>query len=76
MLIINISSKRISIDLRWNNVGLIGGRAILSLCQSNSTLNDFQLIGNNIPEDIMQSIGMHIPFFFQMIMRFEIPTSR
>ncbi len=51
----------ILIDLRWNNVGLIGGRALLSLCESNSTLNDLQLVGNNIPDDIMQSIGM---FFF------------
>ena len=57
-----ISSECISLDLRWNNVGLIGGRAILSLCQSNSTLNDFQLVGNNIPEDIMQSIGLYISF--------------
>lgn len=57
-----IPSECISLDLRWNNVGLIGGRAILSLCQSNSTLNDFQLVGNNIPEDIMQSIGLYISF--------------
>ncbi|CAF3603559.1 unnamed protein product [Rotaria sp. Silwood1] len=26
-------------------------------CQSNSTLNELQLIGNNIPDDIMQSIA-------------------
>jgi len=45
-------------DLRWNNVGLIGGRALLVLCETNATIDDLQLIGNNIPEDIMQSIGI------------------
>ncbi|CAF1206875.1 unnamed protein product [Didymodactylos carnosus] len=44
-------------DLRWNNVGLIGGRALLAVCESNSTLTDIQLVGNNIPDDIMQSIA-------------------
>lgn len=38
-------------------MGLIGGRALLTLCESNSSLNDLQLVGNNVPDDIMQSIG-------------------
>ena len=29
----------------------------MTFCQTNSTLTDLQLIGNNIPDDIMQSIG-------------------
>lgn len=51
-----------SADLRWNNVGLIGGRALLVLCQSNGTLEELQLVGNNIPDDVMQSIGTFIAF--------------
>jgi hypothetical protein len=46
-----------SIDLRWNNIGLVGARALLALCQSNSTLNELHLTGNNAPDDIMANIS-------------------
>lgn len=50
----------LSLDLRWNNIGMIGGRALLASCQSNSTLNELQLVGNDIPDDILQTIGESI----------------
>lgn len=47
----------LKIDLRWNNVGAVGGRALLAACQSNSTLNELHLVGNNVPDDIMQTLS-------------------
>ena len=44
-------------DLRWNNVGLLGGRAIIEMLQTNKTVTRIELAGNNIPTDIMRSIG-------------------
>lgn len=58
-------------DLRWNNVGLVGGRAFLTLCQTNKTLSDVNLIGNNVPDEIMQSIGESTWDFFVMNFLFE-----
>ena len=45
-------------DLRWNNVGLLGGRAIVEMLQTNKTLTRIELAGNNIPADILKAIGM------------------
>ncbi|CAF4224042.1 unnamed protein product, partial [Rotaria sordida] len=45
------------LDLRWNNIGLVGSRALLAACQSNSTLNELNLTGNNAPDDIMENIN-------------------
>jgi len=36
---------------------LIGGRTLLATCQSNSTLNELQLTGNDIPDDIIENIS-------------------
>lgn len=44
-------------DLRWNNIGLMGGRAILAALEFNKTLVRLDLLGNNIPNDIMKAIG-------------------
>lgn len=44
-------------DLRWNNVGLIGGRQLLSALDSNHTVVKMELAGNNTPNDILKSIG-------------------
>ena len=46
------------IDLRWNNVGLLGARAILEMLQTNKTLCRLELAGNNIPSDILKAIGI------------------
>ncbi len=50
----------LSIDLRWNNIGLVGSRALLASCQSNSTLSELHLVGNNIPDDIMENISKYL----------------
>lgn len=45
------------LDLRWNSVGLLGGRAILEMLKTNKTICRLELAGNNIPGDILKSIG-------------------
>lgn len=50
-------------DLRWNNIGLMGGRAILAALESNKTLVRLDLLGNNIPNDIMKAIGEIMSLF-------------
>uniref|UniRef100_A0A663M7E9 Leucine rich repeat containing 45 n=1 Tax=Athene cunicularia TaxID=194338 RepID=A0A663M7E9_ATHCN len=43
-------------DLRWNNVGLLGGRALLNCLHSNKTLKRLELAGNNVPSDILKAV--------------------
>ena len=45
------------LDLRWNNVGLLGGRSLLSAMESNKTVVKLELAGNNTPNDILKAIG-------------------
>lgn len=45
-------------DLRWNNIGLLGGRALVNCLPSNRTLWRLDLAGNNIPSDILRAVGM------------------
>ena len=54
----NRHSLKIFIDLRWNNIGLLGGRALLEMLHTNKTLSRLELAGNNIPVDILKSLGM------------------
>ena len=42
------------IDLRWNNCGLVGGRAFLDLLQWNQALIEVDLIGNEMPDGIVK----------------------
>ena len=44
-------------DLRWNNIGIVGGRSALAMLQYNKTLTDLELSGNNITQDIVKAIG-------------------
>ena len=46
------------VDLRWNNSGLIGGRAFVDCLKWNTTLIELDLTGNELPEDIAIAIGM------------------
>jgi hypothetical protein len=41
-------------DLRWNNVGSVGARALMAALEHNHTLVSLSLDGNFVPEDIMQ----------------------
>ena len=45
-------------DLRWNHIGLLGGRALVNCLPSNRTLWKLELAGNNIPGDILRAVGM------------------
>ena len=44
-------------DLRWNNIGLVGGKGILASLKKNHTLSQLQIAGNNIPEEIEDAIS-------------------
>jgi len=46
-------------DLRWNNVGLVGGRALLAALDHNKTLTRLLLAGNNVPADVLRSLGVY-----------------
>lgn len=45
------------LDLRWNNIGLLGGRSVLEAMQQNRTLTKLEMAGNNIPSDTLRAIG-------------------
>lgn len=45
-------------DLRWNNIGLLGGRALVNCLPGNRTLWKLDLAGNNVPGDILRAVGM------------------
>lgn len=44
-------------DLRWNNLGLLGGRSLLEALQSNKSMVKLKVAGNNIPSDTLKAIG-------------------
>jgi len=44
-------------DLRFNGLGLLGGRAILSALEYNKTIVKLMVAGNTIPGDILKAIG-------------------
>ena len=44
-------------DLRWNNLGVLGGRKLLGALRNNSSLVKLRLEGNGIPSDITDAIG-------------------
>uniref|UniRef100_A0AAR2KWD7 Leucine rich repeat containing 45 n=1 Tax=Pygocentrus nattereri TaxID=42514 RepID=A0AAR2KWD7_PYGNA len=43
-------------NLRWNNIGLLGGRSLLDALQQNRTVLQVEMAGNNIPSDILRAI--------------------
>ncbi len=45
-------------DLRWNSLGVLGGRKLLNALRSNGSLRRMRVEGNNIPSDITEAIGM------------------
>lgn len=44
-------------DLRWNNIGLLGGRALVNSLPRNRALWRLELAGNNIPGDVLRAVG-------------------
>ena len=53
------------LDLRWNNIGILGGRAFVNLLAFNKTLSRLELAGNNVPDDILNTIGIFYVMFGQ-----------
>lgn len=54
-------------DLRWNNIGLLGGRSLLEALQKNKHVVELEMAGNNIPGDTLRALGKScvlIPFCF------------
>lgn len=45
-------------DLRWNSIGLLGGRALVNCLPRNRGLWKLELAGNSIPGDILRAVGM------------------
>lgn len=43
--------------MRWNSVGLLGGRVILEMLKINKMICRLELVGNNILGDILKFIG-------------------
>uniref|UniRef100_A0A452UP37 Leucine rich repeat containing 45 n=1 Tax=Ursus maritimus TaxID=29073 RepID=A0A452UP37_URSMA len=43
-------------DLRWNSIGLLGGRALVNCLPRNRTLWRLELAGNNVPGDILRAV--------------------
>eukprot|EP00094_Tigriopus_californicus_P004289 TCALIF_04135-PA protein Name:"Similar to Lrrc45 Leucine-rich repeat-containing protein 45 (Mus musculus)" AED:0.03 eAED:0.01 QI:0/0.71/0.25/0.87/0.85/0.87/8/236/639 len=45
-----------NLDLRWNNIGSLGGQAFLDALKTNRKLLSIQLEGNQIPSEILSAI--------------------
>ncbi|XP_045924519.1 leucine-rich repeat-containing protein 45 [Micropterus dolomieu] len=43
-------------DLRWNNIGLLGGRSLLEALQKNKSIVQLEMAGNNIPSDTLKAL--------------------
>ncbi|XP_047561843.1 leucine-rich repeat-containing protein 45 isoform X1 [Lutra lutra] len=43
-------------DLRWNNIGLLGGRALVNSLPRNRALWRLELAGNNVPGDVLRAV--------------------
>uniref|UniRef100_A0A7N9AVK0 Leucine rich repeat containing 45 n=1 Tax=Mastacembelus armatus TaxID=205130 RepID=A0A7N9AVK0_9TELE len=43
-------------DLRWNNIGLLGGRSLLKALQKNKSIVQLEIAGNNIPSDTLKAL--------------------
>lgn len=50
-------------DLRWNNIGLLGGRTLLEALQKNKRIMQLEMAGNNIPSDTLKALGMCVCAF-------------
>ncbi len=47
----------VCVDLRWNNIGVLGGRKLLFALKGNTSLVILRVEGNSIPADITEAIG-------------------
>jgi hypothetical protein len=58
MLAKNTSLKRI--DLRWNNLGASGGKALLEGLQRNGSMIELMLAGNKVTDDTLRAVDHHL----------------
>uniref|UniRef100_A0A3Q2Z4X9 Leucine rich repeat containing 45 n=1 Tax=Hippocampus comes TaxID=109280 RepID=A0A3Q2Z4X9_HIPCM len=49
-------NSSLKVLLRWNNIGLLGGRCLLEALQSNHGVEQLELAGNNIPSDTLKAL--------------------
>lgn len=54
-------------DLRWNNIGLLGGRSLLEALQKNKRVVHLEMAGNNIPSDTLRALGEFVRGSFVLI---------
>ena len=54
MLSKNTSLKRI--DLRWNNLGISGGKALLEGLQRNGSMIELMLAGNKVSDETLRAV--------------------
>jgi hypothetical protein len=48
------------IDLRWNNLGVIGGKALADSMKTNSSITTLDVAGCDVPDEILTTIEMAI----------------
>lgn len=46
--------------MRWNSIGLLGGRCLLEALQHNKSIMKLELAGNNIPSDTLKALGTSV----------------
>lgn len=56
-MIFKLPSLPVLTDLRWNNIGLLGGRSLLAALQKNKSIVKLEMAGNNIPSDTLKALG-------------------
>ena len=49
-----------TLDLRWNSIGLVGAKGLVQCLKKNHSLVQLQITGNNIPDDLVESIELKI----------------
>ncbi|XP_026207612.1 leucine-rich repeat-containing protein 45 [Anabas testudineus] len=55
-LLESLLSLPVLTDLRWNNIGLLGGRSLLEALQKNKSVVKLEMAGNNIPSDTLKAL--------------------
>lgn len=57
LIFLMLPSLPVLTDLRWNNIGLLGGRSLLEALQKNNSVVQLEMAGNNIPSDTLKALG-------------------
>ena len=49
--------------MRWNNIGLVGGKRLITALKKNYTITQLLIVGNNIPDDVVDAISEFIFYY-------------